>query len=133
MEAENKDADEIKIPVEDEELGAGATPGVSKTELWIRNSPFLVVIMLPRDRLLPLCRYVILLLDGRNVVSDSHLSSSWTVNWESYISLLQDFFSSTTRPKRCHIASIAAYQYNTVEFSQSHISPVAARTLQLLS
>jgi hypothetical protein len=26
--------------VEDEELGAGATPGVSETELWIRNSPF---------------------------------------------------------------------------------------------
>jgi coatomer protein complex subunit alpha (xenin) len=24
----------------DEELGAGATPGISETELWIRNSPF---------------------------------------------------------------------------------------------
>ena len=25
---------------EDEELGAGATPGVSETEIWTRNSPF---------------------------------------------------------------------------------------------
>jgi coatomer subunit alpha len=28
--------------VEDEELGAGATPGVSETELWVRNSPLAV-------------------------------------------------------------------------------------------
>jgi coatomer protein complex subunit alpha (xenin) len=27
---------------EDEELGAGATPGVSETELWVRNSPLAV-------------------------------------------------------------------------------------------
>lgn len=24
---------------EEEELGAGATPGVNETELWVRNSP----------------------------------------------------------------------------------------------
>lgn len=33
--AENED-----VVAEDEDLGAGATPGVSETELWIRNSPF---------------------------------------------------------------------------------------------
>jgi coatomer protein complex subunit alpha (xenin) len=32
--------DENVEVVEDEELGAGATPGVSETDLWIRNSPF---------------------------------------------------------------------------------------------
>jgi coatomer protein complex subunit alpha (xenin) len=31
--------DNVEV-VEDEELGAGATPGVSETDLWIRNSPF---------------------------------------------------------------------------------------------
>jgi coatomer subunit alpha len=28
------------VAVEDEDLGAGATPGVTETEIWIRNSPF---------------------------------------------------------------------------------------------
>jgi coatomer subunit alpha len=32
--------DEDVEVVEDEELGAGATPGVAKTELWTRSSPF---------------------------------------------------------------------------------------------
>jgi coatomer protein complex subunit alpha (xenin) len=40
MDAEEKEADEIEVLPEDEELGAGATPGVSETELWVRNSPF---------------------------------------------------------------------------------------------
>jgi len=31
--------DDLKV-IEDEELGAGATPGVSKMELWVCNSPF---------------------------------------------------------------------------------------------
>lgn len=30
---------EASAPVEDEELGAGAAPGPSETELWVRNSP----------------------------------------------------------------------------------------------
>ena len=30
--------DEVAV-VEDEDLGAGATPGVNETELWVRNSP----------------------------------------------------------------------------------------------
>jgi coatomer subunit alpha len=33
-------ANEDAVVVEDEDLGAGATPGVSETEIWIRNSPF---------------------------------------------------------------------------------------------
>lgn len=33
-------ADDEVGGIEDEDLGAGATPGVSETELWIRNSPF---------------------------------------------------------------------------------------------
>jgi coatomer subunit alpha len=40
VEAEDKGADEIEIPAEDEELGACTTPGASGTELWVRNSPF---------------------------------------------------------------------------------------------
>ena len=31
--------DDLRL-VEDEELGAGATPGVNETELWTRSSPF---------------------------------------------------------------------------------------------
>lgn len=33
-------ADEEEEAVEDADLGAGATPGVSEVELWTRNSPF---------------------------------------------------------------------------------------------
>lgn len=38
--AEDNDFDEVETPAEDEDLGAGATPGVTETEHWIRNSPF---------------------------------------------------------------------------------------------
>ena len=31
-----------EVAVEEDELGAGATPGVSETELWVRNSPLAV-------------------------------------------------------------------------------------------
>lgn len=37
VQAETANEEEI---AEDEELGAGASPGVSETDLWIRNSPF---------------------------------------------------------------------------------------------
>lgn len=38
---EEKDADEeFEDAVEEEDLGAGAAPGVSESELWVRNSPF---------------------------------------------------------------------------------------------
>ncbi|EIW55216.1 coatomer subunit alpha-2 [Trametes versicolor FP-101664 SS1] len=44
LDADAEDADEVEeeeAAVEEEpELGAGATPGVSETELWTRNSPF---------------------------------------------------------------------------------------------
>jgi coatomer subunit alpha len=36
-----EELEEVEVPVE-EELGAGATPGVNETELWVRNSPFAV-------------------------------------------------------------------------------------------
>jgi coatomer subunit alpha len=35
-------ANEDDVAIDDEDLGAGAVPGVSETELWIRNSPFAV-------------------------------------------------------------------------------------------
>ena len=38
--AEEKELDEVEVPVEEEDLGAGATPGVGETELWVCNSPF---------------------------------------------------------------------------------------------
>ena len=38
--AEEKELDEVNVPVEEEDLGAGATPGVGETELWVCNSPF---------------------------------------------------------------------------------------------
>jgi coatomer protein complex subunit alpha (xenin) len=55
VEAEDKGADEIEIPAEDEELGAGATPGASETELWVRNSPFAGDHVTALDHLRPLC------------------------------------------------------------------------------
>ena len=38
--AEEKELDDVEAPVEEEDLGAGATPGVVETEIWVRNSPF---------------------------------------------------------------------------------------------
>lgn len=38
---EEKDVDEeFEDAVEEEDLGAGAAPGVNENELWVRNSPF---------------------------------------------------------------------------------------------
>jgi coatomer protein complex subunit alpha (xenin) len=37
-----EELEEVEVPAEEEELGAGATPGINETELWIRNSPFAV-------------------------------------------------------------------------------------------
>jgi coatomer subunit alpha len=34
------DANQHAFVAEEEDLGAGATPGVCETELWVRNSPF---------------------------------------------------------------------------------------------
>lgn len=31
---------EVEAPAEDEELAAGATPGVDEADLWVKNSPF---------------------------------------------------------------------------------------------
>lgn len=39
---DENDFDEIEAPIEDEDLGAGATPGVTETDHWLRNSPFAV-------------------------------------------------------------------------------------------
>ncbi|KAF7983484.1 hypothetical protein HWV62_21792 [Athelia sp. TMB] len=41
-EVEEDDAYDVEAPVEDEELAAGATPGVDEAALWIKNSPFAV-------------------------------------------------------------------------------------------
>ena len=41
-EVEEDDAYDVEAPVEDEELAAGATPGVDEADLWIKNSPFAV-------------------------------------------------------------------------------------------
>jgi len=38
--SEEKKLDEVEVPVEEDDSGPGATPGVSETELWVRNSPF---------------------------------------------------------------------------------------------
>ena len=37
-----EELEEVEVPAEEEELGAGATPGINETDLWIRNSPFAV-------------------------------------------------------------------------------------------
>ncbi|KIM71794.1 hypothetical protein PILCRDRAFT_804617 [Piloderma croceum F 1598] len=37
-----EELEEVEVPVEEEELGAGATPGLNKTELWVQHSPFAV-------------------------------------------------------------------------------------------
>jgi coatomer protein complex subunit alpha (xenin) len=39
-EVEEEEEEEEEEPDLEEELGAGATPGVSETALWVRNSPF---------------------------------------------------------------------------------------------
>ena len=38
--ADEAEEEEVEGSEPEEELGAGATPGVSETALWVRNSPF---------------------------------------------------------------------------------------------
>lgn len=35
--------DDVEVPVEDEDLGAGATPGMNKTNLWVWDSRLLTI------------------------------------------------------------------------------------------
>lgn len=37
---EEQELDEVEAPAEDEDLAAGATPGVDEADLWVKNSPF---------------------------------------------------------------------------------------------
>lgn len=78
VEAEDKGADEMEIPAEDEELGAGATPGASETKLWVRNSPFAGDHVTVGSSETAMCK--LFYLYNGEVISDGRLSSSSTSN-----------------------------------------------------
>jgi len=130
--AEDKGADEIEIPAEDEELGAGATPGASGQNFGftIRR---LQVITSPRESLRPLC--AVYLYNGE-VVSDGRLSSPQPpIRSGTFYSLKPLFYLHSPLLPRLFVtlASLplaAAYQNAIRRSLVSRVLPVAHRTLQ---
>ncbi|TFK34464.1 coatomer subunit alpha-2 [Crucibulum laeve] len=112
-------AEAIEAAVEEEEeLGAGATPGVSETELWIRNSP----------------------LAADHVAAGSFDTAMQLLNRQLGIAnfvLLKPLFLSIYRSSHTYLSPVASLpplklhvRRNPTESSPSRVLPVAARSLQ---
>jgi coatomer protein complex subunit alpha (xenin) len=118
VDAEEKEADEVEVPAEDEELGAGATPGASETELWIRNSPFA----------------------ADHVAAGSFDTAMQLLNRQLgvvHFAPLRPLFITIYRSSHTYLSPLASLpplqlhiRRNTAESSLSRVLPVAARTLQ---
>jgi coatomer protein complex subunit alpha (xenin) len=124
LDAEGEDAekemDDVEVPVEDEELGAGATPGVTEPELWVRNSPFAADHVAAGS------------FDTAMQVS-LHLQSliEYVADW------MQQLFISIYRSSHTYLSPLPSLpplhlhiRRNTSESSLSRVLPVAVRTLQ---
>ncbi|KAF9467884.1 coatomer subunit alpha-2 [Collybia nuda] len=102
----------------EEELGAGATPGVSETELWVRNSP----------------------LAADHVAAGSFETATQLLNRQLGIvnfALLKPLFLSVYRSSHTYLSPVASLpplhlhiRRNPTESSPSRVLPVAARSLQ---
>ncbi|TFK26152.1 coatomer subunit alpha-2 [Coprinopsis marcescibilis] len=118
------DADEFETPVgeeaaeEDEELGAGAAPGPSETELWVRNSPLAV----------------------DHVAAGSFETAMQLLNKQfgvvNFVPL-KPLFLSIYRSSHVYLTPLASLppialhiRRNPSESSPSRVLPVAARSLQ---
>ncbi|KAK2464560.1 hypothetical protein APHAL10511_003418 [Amanita phalloides] len=103
---------------EEEELGAGATPGVDETELWVRNSPLAV----------------------DHVAAGAFESAMQLLNRQFGVvnfKLLKPLFLSIYRSSHVYISPVASLpplkvhvRRNPSESSPSRVLPVATRSLQ---
>lgn len=109
---------EEELPEEDAELGAGAAPGVSETELWTRNSPFA----------------------GDHAAAGSFETAMQLLNRQFGIvnfAELKPLFLTTYRSSHAYLSPLASLpplqlhlRRNPEESSPSRVLPVVARTLQ---
>ncbi|RDB29920.1 Coatomer subunit alpha [Hypsizygus marmoreus] len=115
FEAAEEEAEEAVV---EEELGAGATPGVSETELWVRNSPLAV----------------------DHVAAGSFESAMQLLNRQFGVVnfvLLKPLFLSIYRSSHTYLSPVASLpplhlhiRRNPAESSPSRVLPVAVRSLQ---
>lgn len=111
-------AEEEEAPAEDADLGAGATPGISETELWTRNSPFA----------------------ADHVAAGSFDTAMQLLHRQFGVvnfSLLKPLFLSTYRSSHAYFSPLGTLpplqlhiRRNPSESSPSRVLPVAVRTLQ---
>ncbi|EGN92902.1 hypothetical protein SERLA73DRAFT_65083 [Serpula lacrymans var. lacrymans S7.3] len=117
-EAENKHVEDEDEAIVDQDLGAGAAPGVSETELWVRNSPFA----------------------ADHVAAGSFDTAMQLLNRQLGIvnfALLKPLFLSIYRSSHAYLSPIASLpplqlhvRRNPSESSPGRVLPVAARSLQ---
>ncbi|KAL6302657.1 coatomer WD associated region-domain-containing protein [Sparassis latifolia] len=109
---------EEEIPEEDADLGAGAAPGVSETELWTRNSPFA----------------------ADHVGAGSFETAMQLLNRQFGVvnfTLLKPLFLSIYRSSHAYYSPLASLpplqlhlRRNPEEASPSRVLPIAVRSLQ---
>ncbi|KII84248.1 hypothetical protein PLICRDRAFT_701838 [Plicaturopsis crispa FD-325 SS-3] len=109
--------DAEEAAVDEEELGAGAAPGVSETELWTRNSPFA----------------------GDHVAAGSFESAMQLLNRQLGVvnfTLLKPLFVSVYRSSHTYLSPLASLpplqlhiRRNISESSLNKVLPVAVRSL----
>ncbi|KAH7903955.1 COPI alpha subunit C-terminus-domain-containing protein, partial [Hygrophoropsis aurantiaca] len=85
-----KEPEEDKVIREDEDLGAGAAPGVSETELWVRNSPFAT----------------------DHVAAGSFESAMQTIRY--YFAILKPLFLSIYRSSHAYTPAPVAYKAQSI-------------------
>lgn len=113
-----QDAEQDEVAQPEEELGAGATPGVDETELWARNSPLAV----------------------DHVAAGSFQTAMQILNRQFGVvnfSVLKPLFLSIYRSSHAYLSPIASLpplclhlRRNPHESSPSKVRPIAARSLQ---
>lgn len=112
------EGEEAAVEEEDTELGAGATPGIDETDIWVRNSP----------------------LAADHVAAGSFDTAMQLLNRQLGIvnfTLLKPLFLSIYRSSHAYLSPVASLpplmlhiRRNPTESSPSRILPVAARSLQ---
>jgi coatomer protein complex subunit alpha (xenin) len=134
---EEKELDEVDVVVEDEDLGAGATPGVTEPELWVRNSPFAAdhVAAGSFDSAMQV---------GSQLISGLHQTYADYIQQllnrqlgVVHFSALRPLFLSIYRSSHTYLSPLPSLpplslhvRRNTAESSPSRVLPVAVRTLQ---
>ncbi|KAH9947517.1 coatomer subunit alpha-2 [Amylocystis lapponica] len=116
--AQPEEDKEEELPEEDAELGAGATPGVNETELWLRNSPFAV------DHVAAGSFETAMQLLNRQfgVVNFTALKALFLATYQSSHAYLSPMASLP--PLQLHL------RRDPDEASPSRVLPIAVRTLQ---